>query len=320
MIYNCPFDNISFNSLEELCSHLKKFRIKQSDFFQEYYTHKDLLTGDLIEFKNPEQYLNSDFSNKNNLKKWLKLNPDEGKKWAIDWLVKRKEKKNLIYAPTQIELKSLTCPSIHYYEKIGGYNNICKSLGLKIRFDGELKFNKIDPNIILIQDSREQLPFLFECNGQFPCHIKIEKIEVGDYALEQKYDKKIYIDRKNLNDFVGSLSSKQKKDESKAKYGLDRFIAEIERAKQNNSYLILLVESDINSALSFNFLPQLRWTRTNPNHIFKNVRDLLNKYDNFQILFVDGKRKAAETLIKIFEAGESIKNVDLQYQHELGNL
>lgn len=303
MIYNCPFDNTNFYTVEELCSHIKKFKIKQSDFFQEFYPRKDKLTGELINFKNPDQYLSSDFSNKNNLKKWLKINPEDGKKWAIDWLINRKNKKNLIYAPTQVELKSLICPTIHYYNSIGNYEEICKSIGYKIKFtENSIKIRDIkDP--VLIQDTREQLPLKTNFKK-----IIIKKIDSGDYALDEPNDNKIYIERKSIQDMVGTLGR-----------NLERFCKELDRAKKNDSYIVVLVESNINEALGFNYLFEMRYTRMNPSHIFKNLRDLYFKYDNFQCLFVNGRKEAAIVLEKILLA-DNIKNIDLQFLYESGGL
>lgn len=314
MSIKCLIDNTEHDSIESLHKYLRKFKIKQEMYYEEYFARRDLLTGEKILFKNYEQYFNTDFKDKNNLKKWLKLNPEKGKEWSIEWLKKRKEKKNLILSPTQVELRSLTCPSIHYYETIGGYNNICESIGLKSRFNYNSKpiFNRLPDSIVIIQDSREQTPL------KLPYNIKIGKIDAGDYGLEEKYDKKIYVERKNLNDMVASLSSKQRKENSDAKFGVERLKAELERAKQNNSYIIMLVENNINDALSFNYLPQMRWTKTNPNHIFKNLRDLSHEFTNFQVLFVNGRKEASKILIKIFEASETVKNIDLQYLYECG--
>ena len=316
MTYNCPFDNTSFETLEELCSHIRKFKIKQEDFFIEFYPRKDLLTGELIKFRNVDQYLSSDFNNKNNLKKWLKLNTEEGKKWAINWLKERTEKKKLAFAPDQVYLRSLTCPTVLYYNNIGNYNEICQSIGLKVKYDYNKKliFNKLPFDINIICDTREQHPF------ELSYKAIITKLNCGDYGLEDKYDKKIYVERKSLADMISSLTSKKKKEGSKAKNGLERIKAELQRAKDSNSYIIMVVEDDLNSALSFEYLPQCKWTKVTSSHIFKNIRDLLIEFDNFQIVFA-GSRKQAELLtIKIFELGVDVKNIDLQYYIEKGEL
>lgn len=303
MEYECKFDNTIHPSIEELHKHIRKFKIKQKDYYSEFHPKKDLLTGELIEFKDYNQYFNQDFKNKNNLKKWLKLNPVEGKNWAIDWLKKRKMDKNLIYPPCYVELKSLTAPSIEYFENIGGYYNITKGLGFLERYNDEkLKFTNFCDKTIII-DTREQKP------------IKLEKIDivnatlnVGDYGLKSKDDLGIYIERKSLQDFVSTLSG-----------GLERFDRELSRGKESGSYIVMVVESNLNDALSFNYLPQMKWGKAQPSFIFKNLRDLMAKYPlNFQVLFAEGRKDFAAKMIKIFELKNQVKTVDLQWRIEQG--
>ncbi len=299
----CPADNTEHIDLESLLQHLKKIKIKQKDFFLKYYNKQDLLTGEYIEFKSPDQYLNTDFVTKTNLKKWIKLNPEKGKEWAINFLKKRKEEKQLVFAPTQVDLRSLNCPSIPFFQQNGGYKDICEQLGLSVRFGynkiegAEFSVSKSCQSVII--DTREQLPL------KLATKIISKKLNVGDYGLDGDEDKGIYIERKNLNDFVGTLSE------------YSRFEKELERAKESNSYIIMLVESDINDALGFNFLPQMKWTKTNPSHIFKNLRDLNNKFNNFQTLFVAGRIEAAKAVIKLLSLGEVVKSHDLQYRLDM---
>ena len=103
------------------------------NYYEQFHPRLDKFSGEKIEFYNFDQYFSTDFKTKNNLKKWLKENEDAGKAWAIEWLKHRKEKKNLKYAPSQVELRSLTAPTMHYYNNIGNYNNICKEIGYKLR-------------------------------------------------------------------------------------------------------------------------------------------------------------------------------------------
>lgn len=281
---------------------MRKLGLKKEEYYKQYYDKKDLLTGEDIEFKNEEQYLNTDFNNKNNLKKWLKENPKKGREWAINWLKKRKEAKALVVAPCEVELRSLSCPSMEFFEKTGGYENAYEAAGLEPRFEGELKFEKLG-DVTIIQDSREQKPL------DLPYKTIVQKLDVGDYGLEPKYDKKIYVERKGIGDMVGTLSQ-----------GFDRFRRELIRAKESDSYLIMLVEKNINKALSFNFLYELKYAKVQPAHVFKNLRDLMKEFLNFQVLFVGSREEAAKAIEIIFSAGESVKNVDLQYWYEQGGL
>jgi hypothetical protein len=303
----CLIDNSEFDSVEHLHLYLRKLKVKQSDYYTKYIKRTDLLTGEPIPFKNPEQYINSDFANKNNLKKYVKENPERGKEWAINFLRKRKIEKGLKFAPTQVELRSLQCPSIPYYDSIGGYNKICKELGFKIRFKStKLEFIPLPTDAKIIIDSREQKPL------RFSRATETATVKEGDYALTEPYDKQVYIERKALLDFIGTLSK-----------DLGRFHRELQRAKKKKSYIVMVVENDINDAMGFEDLtgiPGIKYVKTNSAHIFKNLRDTLVKFTNFQVLFVSGRKEASNAVIKIFELGESVKDIDLELQYELGNL
>ena len=296
----CKIDNSTHESVELLHKYLRKFHIKQSKYYEEYCPKKDLLTGEKIDFKDYNQYFNQDFKNKNNLKKWLKNNPDKGREWAVNWLIKRKEEKSLIYAPSYIELRSLFAPSMDYFNSIGDYYSITKELGFLDRYNNDkLKFKPFKNKTIII-DTREQNPITLSLptiNGT---------VAVGDYALQGKDDLGIYIERKSLQDFCGTLSG-----------GLERFDRELKKAQEAGLYIVMMVESNLSDSLSFSFLPQMKWTKAQPSFIFKNLRDLLNKYPlNFQVIFTEGRKDFANKMIKIFELGEQVKKVDLQYRIE----
>lgn len=65
----------------------------------------------------------------------------------------------------------------------------------------------------IIIDTREQTPWNL---ASFGCDVKVAKLDAGDYALEG--DAGFAIERKSLNDFLGTVSS-----------GWDRFRREIGR-------------------------------------------------------------------------------------------
>jgi len=310
----CLVDGSDHDNTASLNAHLRKLGYKQERYYKEFYNKKDLYTGQDIEYKNPERYLATDFNTKINIRRFIKDKPVEAKAWAINWLKKRKEEKGLVFAPTQVELRSLQCPSVKYYDSVGGYDSICKELGFLIRFTGKYIGKKLPEDAVIIQDTREQMPL------KLLIKTKIEKLNVGDYGLDKPHDTGNYIERKSLADFVGTLTSKKGKEGSEAKFGFDRFRAELLRARESNSYLVMIVENDINDALGFKYLPQMKFTRSSPDHVFKNLRDLLVEFTNFQALFVKGRKESADIMVKLLGIGNHIKNVDLQYAYENGEL
>ncbi len=301
----CKIDNSEHPSVESVHKYLRKFHIKQEDYYTQYFPRYDRLTNELISFKNYDQYFSQEFANKNNLKKWLKQNPLDGLNWAKNWLIQRKSDKNLVYAPSEVELRSLSTPSMSFYEDKGGYYRVTKELGFVARYtDTNLISKPLSPDSVIITDTREQKELKIAHKTIKEC------VNVGDYALAGDDDLGIRVERKSIGDFASTLSQ-----------GFDRFERELQRAVDNELYVVMLVESSMNDTLGFNYLPQMQWTRVTPAHVFKNLRDLLLKFPlHFQVVFVDGREEAAKKIIKIFELGNKVKIVDLQWKLEKGEL
>lgn len=304
----CLVDKTEHDCLEHLHLYLRKLKIKQEDYYVKYHKKLDLLTGDPIKFKNPEQYLATDFNDKRNLKKWVQQNPEKGKEWCLTWFKNRIAEKELKFAPSHAELLTLTGPSMHYFESIGGYNKICESLGLTVKFKNqELIFTPLPAKAKVIIDTREQLPL----NIAWPT--VTDTISCGDYGLDAAHDKKVYIERKSQQDFRQTLTR-----------DLGRFQREIARAKEEGSYLVVLVESPINDIVAFDFMKKamkhMARVKATSAHVFKNMRDIMKENDNVQFLFVANRKEAAKATVKILELGESVKHIDLQYAAELGRL
>lgn len=305
----CGFDGSIHESLDALHAYLKKWRLARAKYYQTYYPKKDPITGELIRFKTLDQYLDQTFANKNTLKRWLTENLVEGLVWSKAWLARRRADKQLIYAPSQVELRSLCCPSMPYYDKVaaseGGYQGVTTSLGYSPRYTlREPTYKSLPKDAILIEDTREQRPL------KLARAARSEALNVGDYAIAPPYDKGIRIERKSLNDMTGTLSK-----------GLDRFDRELARAQEANLYVVMMVETNITEALSFDYLPHMRWVKASAAHIFKNLRDLLIKYPlHFQCVFVDGREEMARAVVRIFEMGDQVKVCDLQDLYERGGL
>jgi hypothetical protein len=249
------------------------------------------------------------------LRKWLKANPELGKVWAVDYLVKRKEEKGLVHAPSQAELRTLYCPTMPYYDSIGGYYEITQSLGFKARYIKEpLFFTPWMKDTVVICDTREQTPF------NLPIKTIREGLKYGDYALAAPYSKGIHIERKSIEDFRSSLSGKKIKHKRiEEDSPQERFERELIRAKEANGYIVMLVEDSIQTVSDY--CSQTKFGKATASHIFKNMRDLLVKYpDVWQIVFANGREDAAQKVTKIFELGEQVKRVDLQYALEKGEL
>lgn len=318
----CHIDGSEHASVADVHALLKSLRFKQADYYARYHPRVCRGSGEPIPYKDHKQYFTQEFKDKESLKKWIHANPVEGKTWAIDWLRKRKEEKSLIYAPSQVELESLNCPSMRYYDWVGGYYSICRELEYADRYEdmaviGQDIYGRVYwSQMQVICDTREQAPL----------SLQVPTIRAGlnwgDYALAAPHDRNIRIERKSLSDFVGTLSGKKVAHKRIAEDSpSERFERELIRAKEDGGYLIMMVEAPIKEALDFRESSQIKHGKASPSHIFKNLRDLLVKYPlTWQVIFVKNHTDAATKLIRLFKMGDQVKKIDLQFALEKGLL
>tara|TARA_R110000751_G_scaffold135286_2_gene238071 strand:+ start:450 stop:1403 length:954 start_codon:yes stop_codon:yes gene_type:complete len=298
----------SFKSDRSLHAHLKAHKLKIKEYYYKYFPRRDRYDNKLINFINKDNYLSSDFNNKTNLKKWMAhVAPETAKAYFKNFLLNRKEKKDLEFAPCQVELRSLMSPSVTYYQKVfGDYNEICEEVGLSTKYETisePLKFSpeKYEGGKIYI-DTREQRPLVID---SYPTEVK--GLKYGDYAFSDKdLTCNCYIERKSIQDLIGTLSG-----------GYERFCDEIERAETENANFIVLVESDYNASLMFHKLKRTyKNIKTNPQHIFHNIRTVIQEYPNVQFLFVKDRQESVRVMKRIFFSDCEYAKVDLQYAYD----
>lgn len=308
----CKICKKEFETDRQLHAHLKAHKLTMIEYYQQEYPRYDLYNKKIIKFKNKQQYLNADFNSRTNLRMWLKNVPeDEAKEYCRGVIQKRIDEKGIIYAPTQVELRSIMSPPIQYFDELfGSYYSLCKDLKLKHKFvvpDKIIEAQKWkSPEYKIYVDTREQKPLKFKDRA-----IEIKTLNFGDYAFSSKEATcNCYIERKNLSDFIGTISG-----------GYERFIKEIERAVEAEAHLVVLVEDNINNAMNFKYLPHISSKiRATPEFIFHRVRDLIQKYSNLQFLFVNGRTESSRVVEKIFTSGCIHEKVDLQLAYDTKKL
>ncbi len=305
---NCVICKEDFQDDRSLHAHLKAHELRMAEYYQTHFPKYDLFDGSIIKFKSKEQYLSTEFNSVSNLRRWLETKPrEEVKAYCENLLTKRKEKKNLVYSPSQVELRSLKFPGINFYNNtFGNYYELCKRLGFKNKFfvtDGLIYGSRYDTSSdSILVDTREQTPL------KFKRPITLTTLNFGDYAFsDQNATCNCHIERKSLSDFLGTLTG-----------GFERFEREIIRAKEAQAYLVVLIEESLGNALKFNSLPHVfkKGTKITPDFVFRRVRDLIQKYDHIQFLFVDNRAEAVSAMEKIFTCGCGYKKVDLQYMYD----
>ncbi len=89
----------------------------------------------------------------------------------------------------------------------------------------------IPSNMIVVIDTREQLPYMFP-----GCRVSCRKLEAGDYSIEG-YENVVAVERKTANDFYGSIVNNKNTDNR------DRLEREFERL-ENYKFKALVIEEE----------------------------------------------------------------------------
>lgn len=290
--------------------HIRTHNMSQKDYYTKHFPRFDKLDNTPIEYKNREQYFSTDFQSKSNLKGWLlKVSRDTAREYVRGLLVSRRARKNLIYTPCQVELRSLLIPGMVYMNNLfGSYYQECAKLGYINRFSRVGKF--VDTKVFreehfIIADTREQTPLGFNLP------VLAKALPFGDYALnDAEFSHNCHIERKSMGDLYGTFST-----------GLPRFYRELDRANKACAPLIVLVESSFNSVYQYPDLPKVRrHVHIHPEHIMHNIRETAQKYPNTQFLFVENREEAGQAVEKLLSCGGQFNDFDLQYMYDTGQL
>jgi hypothetical protein len=300
MLYECKICGEEFSSEKGLHIHLKKHKMDLATYYTTYYPRKNLLTGDPLPFKNKNDYFERDFTTRSQLLKWcMSQDKDATKEYALKKLKERIENKKLKRAPNHLELKLAKMPDIDVYKHaFGSYSKACKAAGCKPLFSKPIdkSFYKPDSDfedLNILIDTREQKPLVFNKSQDL-------KLDFGDYTLGGKDYTYTYVDRKAEQDFKGTLSG-----------GFERFRRELQRVKDFDSYLYIVIESDLNKLYKNNmFGPH----KSNLKYVYHNMRLISHEFaDHCQFIF-SGSRAGSQSIIpKLLKTGKSLWGVDIQY-------
>ena len=133
MSFNCKECGKDFGSEAALHRHLKGHDMTLADYYTKHFPRKNLLTGDLLPFKNKKDYFAKDFSTYSQLLKWCHHSDvDEVKKYTLKKLKERIREKELKLGPTHLELLLSDLPTIDIYKKFfTSYSHACSQAGVR---------------------------------------------------------------------------------------------------------------------------------------------------------------------------------------------
>jgi len=298
--YICKVCNESFSTEKGLHIHLKKHQMDLATYYTTFYPRKNLLTGDPLPFKNKEDYFNHDFSTRKQLIKWcMSQSKESAQSYSLKKLKQRIDLKKLKYGPNHLELKIAKLPDIDVYKyAFGSYGAACNELGIKPLYGKKIdqdffKDDKHFEDLKIFIDTREQKPLTFNVSEDL-------KLDFGDYTVGGEDYNYTYVDRKSDSDFKGTLSG-----------GLSRFRRELQRVKDFDSYLFVVVESDLNRLHKNNmFGPH----KSNLKFIYHNMRLLTHEFaGHCQFVFTGTRANSQSVIPKILKLGKKLWEVDLQY-------
>jgi len=116
--------------------------------------------------------------------------------------------------------------------------------------------------VYILIDSREQTPLEFSHSNIDGVYTR--KLEVGDYGCEFKngYIPPVFFERKSIADLIGTLTS-----------GMERFKKEIQRSKDSQCTLILIIEGSLLKCSK-----GIPYSKVDPWQVIKTVFTLFVKY------------------------------------------
>lgn len=298
--HKCQACHEEFDTEKGLHIHLKKHQMDLATYYTTYYPKTNLLTGDPLPFKNKEDYFNRDFSTRRQLIKWcMSQDKEVTRQYALQKLKERIDGKNLMYAPNHLELKIAQLPDIDVYKyAFGSYGAVCKELNVK-----PLHGSRVDPRFFEPDENFEDLKIFIDTREQKPLTFKVSedlKLDFGDYTVGGEDYNYTYIDRKSDSDFKGTLSG-----------GLARFRRELQRVKDFDSYLFIVVESDLNRLYKNNMYGA---HKSNLKFIYHNMRLISHEFaGHCQFVFTGTRANSQSVIPKILTLGKKLWDVDLQY-------
>ena len=307
-VFRCAECKKEFEGRSSLHKHLKQHGLSMAEYYTLHFPRYNKLTGEALPFKNIDHYFERDFSTKQQLKKWCSEAPQgEVQKYILSLIEKRQLKKERPYAPFHLEIKSCFLPDIDTYRTIfGSYNEAADQIGLRPLYHKKIPagfFTNRLPALSIAVDTREQTPLEFE----EPYKTKNHKLDVGDYTLFGDHYSYTFVDRKSGSDLQSTLSNKN----------YDRFKRELNRAKELDSYLFVVIESTpekiIKASRAFG-------RKGNIDYILKRIRDLSYEFKGHcQFLFTGDRQVSQEMILRLLFFGKQVWETDMQYflDHEL---
>lgn len=296
----CKICNKDF-TYRGLHTHIPKAHdLSLPEYYETYEPRKDRLTGDKILYTEYFSYINAEFLSSKNEKDWLKqANVEDAREYLAKVLKRRMELKNIKYGPSLVEFNTSEMPPYKaYVHFFGSYTKACEEIGVEPLLYDIKEIPSLQPKQVeILVDSREQRPLDFK-------HQKNQKLIFGDYTLGGDDYTYTYVDRKSDSDFKSTVTG-----------GQERFIREIQRAVDMDSYLYIVVEDSINEIELHNSMSP---HKSNMNYVWSSMRKIQHLYPRkCQFVFTGSRENSQRIIPYLLRYGKDLWDKDVQYLLEV---
>lgn len=297
MSFNCRECGEEFPTQRSLHAHIKKHDMLLGDYYVKHFQRKNKLTGELLPFKNVDDYFDKDFSQPHQLSEWIEKAPFvEAKEYLGKLLKRRIDKLGLDYGPSELELVSAGLPSVDVYKRFfGSYTDACKWCGVMPHLGKPMprEFWNNHSNTGIFIDTREQRPLSFNKS-------KYMKLDVGDYAPYNEYFDYTFVDRKGIGDFCSTVT-----------VSYNRFCRELDRCREIGCYLFVVIEAPFDKMEYYSKNGPKKWNLT---YVFNKMRQIQMEYhDCCQFVFGGRRGDCAHIIPKLLVMGKKLWNTDVNY-------
>ena len=90
MSFDCKECEQKFDTIRSLHAHIKKHKMFLGDYYVKHFSRRNKLTGDLLPFKNYDDYFSKDFSQPHQMMEWCNTADSKEVKQYIGELLKRR--------------------------------------------------------------------------------------------------------------------------------------------------------------------------------------------------------------------------------------
>jgi len=298
MLYKCKECDDDFNSERGLHAHLKKHKISVADYYSKHFPRFDLYTNKPLKFKSVAHYFTTNFNSMSNFRRWCEKNDqNEVKEYLVKEMQNKTKEKGLSYVMGSLQLQTYGWPDTHKIKQLfGSYREFCRLVGQPPQFgtSAPKSFYADHSKAEIWIDTREKKPL------DFINPTKKIKLDSGDYTVGGDAFSHTFVDRKSAADFVGTMTQEP-----------ERFKREIQRCADIGGYMFIVVDASVDSISAELAFAR---SRTNIQHVWHNMREILNEFaGDCQFVFSGGRAESSILIPKLLICGQEVWKVDIQH-------